>query len=400
MGRHWLALLVFVTAVSLSGDTALAKESGFHSSSGHSFSSGRSFSSGSHGFSSGSHSYSSGSHGFSSGGSSSHGFSSGRSYSSGGGRSSPSGGSASHGFSSPGSGSSNRSFSSGGFDARSNPAKPSAARPSSTTPFSSGRSYSSGGGSAVGFPSGKSYSSDEARHAQFGTRPSHGNYDASAGAMKQREASRSAYVAGQAPRTTYVDPVGRSQPINPESPVVRQLRSDLNYERWQNRELRERQYYGNYWGGWYSARPVYAYRDPFSDLFWYWLLSQNFNMQAQWAYNYRNMMDDARYRDLLARDSRIEQEIRNLEQQGVLRDPTQAPVVNDGGTQQALPPDLMYNDSYVQAVYNPQPQAGRSAGASFFHAVSRFLIIAGIALVLVWLVFFKRWGGSTSIGRF
>ncbi len=397
-----MILLVGAMAISLPGDTALAK-GGFGSSSGHSFSSGHSYSSGSHGFSSGSHSFSSGSHGFSSGGSGSRGFSSGKSYSSGGGRSYSSDGSAPHSSPSAGSGSSNRSYSSGsdarggGFDARSNPKIPSTARTSSPSPFSSGRSYSSGG-SAVGFPSGKSYSSEDARHTQFGTRPSHGNYDASAGAMKQREASRAAYTAGQAPRRTYVDPVGRSQPINPESPVVRQLRNDLNYERWQNRELRERSYYGNYWGGWYSSRPYYGYRDPFSDLFWYWLLSQSFHTQANWAYNHRDMMDDARYRDLLGRDSRIEQEIMNLQQQGVRRDPTQTPVVSDAGTQQPLPPDLMYNDNYVQAVYNPQPQAGRASGPSFVRAMSRFLIITGVALALVWLVFFKRWGGSASIG--
>ena len=170
---------------------------------------------------------------------------------------------------------------------------------------------------ATSFPSGKSYSSGESEHAAFGTRPSHGNYDSSAGALKQREASRAAYTKGQTPRSTYVDPVGKAQPVNPESPVVRQLRNDLDYERWRNREYRERQYYGNYWSGWNYARPVYYYHDPFSNLFWYWLLSQNYNTQAQWAYNHYDMMDSARYRDLLAHDARIEQEINTLRQQGV-----------------------------------------------------------------------------------
>ena len=276
------------------------------------------------------------------------------------------------------------------FDHRSNPGSPSAARPPANPSFSSGRSYSSGSSSA-GFPSGKSFSTDAARHAEFGTRPSHGNYDASAGALKQREASRAAYVVGQTPRSTYVDPSGRSQPIQRDSQVVRQLRSDLNYERWQNREQRERQFYGGYWNGWYSARPAYYYHDPFSNLFWYWLMSQSFNTQAQWAYNHRDMMDDARYRDLLAHDARIEQEIRNLEQQGVRPDPTHTP--------QAMPADLMYDDNYVQAVYNPQPQVSRPAAGGFFHALSRFLLIVGVILALMWLVFFKRWGGSNTIGR-
>src|SRR5205085_541986 len=83
--------------------------------------------------------------------------------------------------------------------------------------FASGRSYSSGGASSTGFPSGKSYSSQPSQPRDFGTRPSHGNYDATAGAIKQREASRAAFTAGKAPRSTYVDPVGKPQPINTES---------------------------------------------------------------------------------------------------------------------------------------------------------------------------------------
>jgi hypothetical protein len=384
MARKLIAGLALALALSLPAHLALAKGGGFSSGGGRSFSSG-------HSFSSGSHSFSSGSHGFSSGGSGSHGFSSGKSYSSGSGSHSSSG-SSSSGFSFGSGGSTSRSYSSGSgglpkgasspnFDHRSNPANSS---------FSSGRSYSSGS-AAGGFPSGKSFSTDASRHAEFGTRPSHGNYDASAGALKQREASRAAYVAGQTPRSTYVDPVGRAQPIRRDSQVVRQLRSDLNYERWRNREQRERQFYGSYWNGWYSARPIYYYHDPFSNLFWYWLMSQSFNTQAQWAYNHRDMMDDARYRDLLAHDARIEQEIRSLEQQGVRPDPTHTP--------QAMPPDLMYDDNYVQAVYNPQPQAGRPAGAGFIHSLSRFLLIVGVILALMWLVFFKRWGGSNTIGR-
>jgi hypothetical protein len=388
---------VTLLALALPGDTALAKGGGFgggghgfsgggHSFSGggHSFSSGKSYSSGSHSYSSGSHSSSSGgfpSGGFSWGGSGSHGLSSGKSYSS--------GSSNSSGFPSGGGGS-RSGPSASNFGSRSSPSAPSAGRPSGGSPFSSGRSYSSGGSGATGFPSGKSYSSGDSEHAAFGTRPSHGNYDSSAGALKQREASRAAYTKGQTPRSAYVDPVGKAQPVNPESPVVRQLRNDLDYERWRNREYRERQYYGNYWNGWNYARPVYYYHDPFSNLFWYWLLSQNYNTQAQWTYNHYDMMDSARYRDLLAHDARIEQEINNLRQQG-------APP-NSTATPQNMPADLMYNDSYVQSVYNPQPLAPRSGGG-FLRGVSRFLLIVGFGLVAVWLVFFKRWGGSNYIGR-
>jgi hypothetical protein len=391
-----LSSAVIFFALAVPSDSALAKGGGFgggghgfsgggHSFSGggHSFSSGKSYSSGSHSYSSGSHSSSSGgfpSGGFSWGGSGSHGFSSGKSYSS--------GSSNTSGF--PSGGGSRSAPSAANFGSRSTPAAPSAGRPSGSSPFSSGRSYSSGSSGPTSFPSGKSYSSGDSEHAAFGTRPSHGNYDSTAGALKQREASRAAYTAGQTPRSTYVDPVGKAQPVNPESPVVRQLRNDLDYERWRNRESRERQYYGNYWNGWDYARPVYYYHDPFSNLFWYWLMSQNYNTQAQWAYNHYDMMDSARYRDLVAHDARIEQEINTLRQQGAPPNPTATP--------QNMPADLMYNDAYVQSVYNPQPLAPRPAGG-FLRGLSRFLLFVGVSLVAVWLVFFKRWGGSNYIGR-
>ena len=56
-----------------------------------------------------------------------------------------------------------------------------------------------------------------------------------------------------------------------------------------------------------------------------------------------------------------------------------------------MPPDLMYDDSYVQAVYNPQPQVARPAGPGFLHGLFRFLLIVAVILAVMWLVFARPW---------
>ena len=54
-------------------------------------------------------------------------------------------------------------------------------------------------------------------------------------------------------------------------------------------------------------------------------------------------MDDARYHDLLQKDSDLERRMRDLEQQGVPHDPSYTPP----GVDQ----DLMYDDNHVQQAY-------------------------------------------------
>jgi hypothetical protein len=144
----------------------------------------------------------------------------------------------------------------------------------------------------------------------------------------------------------------------------------------------------------YYGRPVVVYQDPYSSWFWYWLLDQSLEQRALWAYHHRATMAEARYRELLARDAQLEARIRELERQDVSRDPTYRPGDID--------PDLMYSDAYVDAVYNPQPKvAQRAAEASprggFGTAARTLLIIVAVLGVLclgIWLVFFKRWGGT------
>lgn len=257
--------------------------------------------------------------------------------------------------------SSGRSYSSGSRSSTPSRSSPSRPSPSPSRPSSpSGKSYSSGRPSVPSAspssrsPTGKSYSSGGS--ATTGWRPttpgrlSGGAFDTSAAAAQRRVESRTAYTAGQAPRPTYQPRVSRpgvpaeSRPIDPADGRVRELRRQLDQQRWVNRELRLRRYYQPYYGS-----TVVYYRDPYNSLFWHWLLVQDLNTRARWAYHHRSVMDDARYRDLVSHDARLEAHVRELEAEKLPRDPTHVPA------ELAKDPDAMYSDEWVDAVVNPQP---------------------------------------------
>jgi hypothetical protein len=242
-------------------------------------------------------------------------------------------------------------------------------------------------------PGGKSYASGQSSPTSNIKPPSGGRYDQSAASAQQREASRTAFTKGAAPKPTYTDSSGTSRPIDPKDRQIEDLRRDLDQTRWENRELRKRRTYEPYINQ--PRPPVVVYRDPYSDLFWFWLLSQSLDQRASWAYHRRDTMDLTRYREMLARDAQLEARIKQLEQEGKPRDPAYQPPGVDR--------DLMYSDQYVDAAYNPQPPppsvvnsnapSGRSGGGAL-----RVLLIIVVILALlcfaIWLVFFKRWGGT------
>ncbi|MFO0926677.1 MAG: hypothetical protein U0736_06500 [Gemmataceae bacterium] len=287
---------------------------------------------------------------------------------------------------------SGKTYSSGGPPATTRPTPP----PSSPPPISSpsGKSYTPGSGGLAG------------RQPTAPGRLSGGAFDASAAAAQRRAESRKAYTAGKAPKPTYRPPgAAQPRPIDTADRRVTELRRQLDRERWVNRELRLRTYYAPYYG-----YPVVIYHDPYSSFFWWWLLAQSLDTRAHWAYHHRDVMDDARYRDLLRRDAQLEARVRELEAKQLPRNPAQVPPALEKD------PDAMYTDEYVDAVFNPQPTDagtpptppptmprtmptahGMTAGA-FFWAGVRFLLKAAILLAvmagLIWLVFFKRWGGS------
>jgi hypothetical protein len=328
------------------------------------------------GYSSGSHSFSSGSHSSSSHSSSSHSSSSSSHSSSSGGKSYSSGG--------------GKSYSSGSSSRPSSSGSSSSSRPASS---SSPRPSTSGSPSR---PAGSSYDSPAANAARHSE--SRGDYErrTPAGGKRYSEGNappgRPTYTPGPT-RSTYNDASGRAHPIDPKDRRIDQLRRELNEERWYNRSQRMSSFY---WGiGPPLGYPVVTYSDPYSNFFWWWLLSQSLDYRSSWAYNHYYDMDQLRYRDMMDRDAALEARVRELERRGTPRDPTYTPPGVD--------PDLMYTDEYVQSAVNPSiTQSGSSTassshGSHFFRSCFTWMLAIGIVVFLVWFIFIKRWGGSEPI---
>lgn len=258
------------------------------------------------------------------------------------------------------------------------------------------------------FPSGKSgWSSNPSGNT--GSKPG-GSFDSTAARAQRREESKTNYTKAN-PEKAFpsTNPANRTPPrsadpntwrTDPRDRQIDELHRQLSYERWSNWDSRQRGFFGGYWG-----RPVVVYNDPYSSFFWWWLLDQSLDNRARWAYSHRYAMDDARYRELLAKDAQLEAKVRELENQKVARDPSWTPPGIEG--------DLVYKKEYVEEA---QKRVDSNAGlpgpggtqANFPGRVSlpgaglpnvpssgshwmSFFLTMGIIAGLIWLVFFKRW---------
>ncbi len=132
----------------------------------------------------------------------------------------------------------------------------------------------------------------------------------------------------------------------------------------------------------YTTRPWVSYHDPYSSLFWWWLLDRSLDDRAWWAYHHRYDMDPARYQALLATDQQLETRVAQLEAQQVARDPNYVPAGWDR--------DLVYSDQYVARSYSNRPTTLGTI-AFWVIAVPGAVCLCGL---FIWLVWFKRWQTS------
>jgi hypothetical protein len=208
-----------------------------------------------------------------------------------------------------------------------------------------------------------------------------GSYDVAAAEAQRREESRTKYTKGDAPRSTYPDPKGKAQPVDPGDPRVIILRQ-RPWDWWIQHERRKGDFSRRFPPP--SGGPVVVYSDPYSLLFWSWLLRQSLETRALWAYDHKGKMDPARYRDLLAKDGDLANRVRELEKSGRPRDPSYVPP--------GIEPDLMYTDEYLDAVVNPAPKIGIGIPTTVIEVLAKiFLVLVALAF-LFWLVFVKQWG--------
>lgn len=122
-----------------------------------------------------------------------------------------------------------------------------------------------------------------------------------------------------------------------------------------------------------------------------WLMSDalNSHSRAQWVYNHRDSIDDARYNELLRHDAKLAAELEAIKAKNVTPDPNYVP------QEFADNPDLMYSKDAV-LVDGPAPTSiprvsqPQSQGWTFFGTVGVLLLICVVGGVLYYVCCVKE----------
>jgi len=168
-------------------------------------------------------------------------------------------------------------------------------------------------------------------------------WDTLAGNDMKKVESRKAYQQSTAPASTYKAPSGKELKIDPKDKQISYLRGKLSQSQWENRQLRQDQFYSSYYN-----RPALVYTDCYNPYWNYYLMTRPINDIAMWLYMHQLTMDSARLNWYYSQNAELKARVAALEAKGIPRDTTYCPPGVD--------PDIAYNDGYVNAAWNPTPR--------------------------------------------
>lgn len=323
---------------------------------------------------------------------------------SGGGRSSSSGSrSYSSGKSSSSSSFSGKSYSSGSTKSSgksySSGSTSTTSKPSSgfSTTSSSGKGYSSStkpnpGPAANSNNSGSIFGGSKSSSATSNVsndgksrKPSGTTFNNSLTSSAKQSQSQKQYVAATTPKSTYKTPGpnGVQKPLPANSPQVSTVRNTITHERYVTYDNRASGFYGGGFG-----QPMF-YNDFYSPFLMGWLMSDALSShdRATWMYHHQSDMDQTRYREMLAKDAKLQAEIDQLKAQNLAQDPSYVP------PQMKDNPDLMFNKEFVEASYNPV-QTSSGVGSSvgyFFYYLFVTVVVLGLVGVVAYFLFVKEY---------
>jgi hypothetical protein len=221
------------------------------------------------------------------------------------------------------------------------------------------------------------------------TPPSNIKFDSAAGNAKKKEESKAVFAASnskntyvpQQPKSTYTTPNGKSVQIDKNAPQVSNIRNNLDTHKYETRNTRIEHHYHTHYGdryGYYRSQPIIYVGGGYSSLFWYSMLDWSLERRAAWLYHNQYTIDSALYNQQL-QNAELRVEIERLKARNVSVNKSYVdPEFNNNV-------DLMYDDNYVQAVYNPKIVTS----TSWYTGLMIFLIFCGLFL-LIWVLFFKK----------
>jgi hypothetical protein len=267
----------------------------------------------------------------------------------------------SSGYTAPSKPSSGSSYSSGSKTYSSGGSKPTVTTPK-VTPHTPTHEYSSGS---------KKYSSSPSTQQTYSTskkvETGGGWYEDLSSAGKQKD-SQDAYSPPKPyvpPKYEYKTPAGQTKEY--DYSAVGKVRQKVDYEKYKQYDVRNQQTFEKY-----SGRPnSTTYNDAINIWFWFWLLDQSIDTQAEWVYHHKNEIDEARYKEIIKKTPGIDVKLDAMEKANKEKDPGFVPSAMENDA------DLQYNKDYVEKVIRPvEPINWHAVGNFLMYAVGIIFIIA------------------------
>jgi hypothetical protein len=135
----------------------------------------------------------------------------------------------------------------------------------------------------------------------------------------------------------------------------------------------------------YYSQPSFFVGGGYSSAFWWMMSEWSAERRAQWFYhNQNNIERDAYERGI--KDAEVAKHLAEIKAKNVSVDPDYV------DPEFAKDPSLMYDDAYIEAVYNPEVEnTNGTVGAVALAVLCIVLGVIGL-YAFYWLIFVKKWG--------
>lgn len=189
-------------------------------------------------------------------------------------------------------------------------------------------------------------------------------------------------------RSSYVSASGKSVNVRKDSTAVKTMRSRPSTDytpaaRTQRTEVHITNYGYSHPYSYYHSHSPYYMGGGYSSAYWWMMMEWDANRRARWLYHNQSNIESAAYQKGM-QDAAVATEIARLKAEGTSADS------NYIDKEFADNPDLMYDQEYVEAAYNPTVVQPRRSSAG---TILLWIIIISMLLYGGYFVTCKmRWG--------
>lgn len=248
--------------------------------------------------------------------------------------------------------------------------------------------YGSGSGSSTSKPKYGSGSSSSSSGSKWNS----GTSAKSRAAAKQQSQRKyeSTKKATAPPKSSYTSSSGKTVNVRKDSTAVQTMRSRPSTDytpaaRTQRTEVHITNYGYSHPYSYYRSYDPYYVGGGYSSAFWWMMMEWNAERRARWLYHNQANIESAAYQKGM-QDAAVAAELARLKAENTVADP------NYIDSEFKDNPDLMYDQDYVEAAYNPTVVPPSSGAGTAVTILLWLIIICFLCYVGYYVVFKVRWG--------